>query len=148
MKEDTETIIVPEFFIHMWGSISIFLRPQVLHCQEGVQNNTGFMPTYFLCYVFCREFLVLMVPLDHLVSQGFKALLVHLAPLALLDLLVLIAVIFPIQSQHWMEMGCLVQQDQEGHLDPLDWYVPMLSIKLTFNQKECACYIKHMLSDT
>lgn len=60
-----------------------------------------------------------MVPLDHLVSQVFKASLVHLVPQALLDLLVLIAVISQIQSQHWMEMDCLVQQDQEGRLDPL-----------------------------
>jgi hypothetical protein len=89
-----------------------------------------------------------MVPLDRLVSQDFKALLVHLVPLALLDLLVLISVISPIQSQHWMEMDCLVQQDQEGHLDLLDWYVPVSCIKRTFNKNECACYIMHILSNT
>jgi hypothetical protein len=89
-----------------------------------------------------------MVPLDHLASQGFKALLVHLVPQALLDLLVLIAVISPTRSQHWMEMDCLVQQDQEGHLDPLGWYVILWSIKWTLNQNECACYIMHMLNNT
>jgi hypothetical protein len=59
-----------------------------------------------------------MVLLDHLVFQDFKVLLVHLVLQALLGLLVLIAVTSPTQSQHWMEMGCLVQQDQGGLLDP------------------------------
>lgn len=88
-----------------------------------------------------------MVLLDHLVSQGFKAFLVHLVPQALLDLLVLIAVISPTRSQHWMEMDCLVQQDQEGRLDPLGWYELLQSIKWTINQNECACYMTHMLSN-
>jgi Na+-translocating ferredoxin:NAD+ oxidoreductase RnfE subunit len=61
-------------------------------------SNTGIIFTSFLydeC-IFCREFLV---HLDHQVFQDFKALLVHLAPQALLDLQVLIAVISLTQSQ-------------------------------------------------
>jgi hypothetical protein len=42
--------------------------------------------------IFCREFQVFMVHLDHQVFQGFKALLAHQVPQAPLDLLVLIAV--------------------------------------------------------
>lgn len=64
-------------------------------------------------------FPVHMVHLGHLVSQGFKVLLVLQAPQALLDHLVLIVVTSPTQSQRWMEMDCPEQQDPEDHLDPL-----------------------------
>jgi hypothetical protein len=66
-----------------------------------------------------------MVHLGHLVSQGFKVLLVLQAPQALLDHLVLIVVTSPTQSQRWMEMDCPEQQDPEDHLDPLGWCVQL-----------------------
>jgi hypothetical protein len=74
---------------------------------------------------FFRVFPVHTVHLGLLVSQGFKVLLVPLAPQGLLDHLVLTVVTFPTQSQRWREMDCLAQQDPEAQLDPLGWCVQL-----------------------
>ena len=74
---------------------------------------------------FSRVSLVHTVQLGLLVSQGFKVLLVHQAPQALLAHLELTVVTFPTQSQRWREMDCLVQQDPEAQMDPLVWCVQL-----------------------
>ena len=81
---------------------------------------TNIHHTYFF-----RVFLVHMVHLGLLVSQGFKVLLVPQAHQAFLDHLVLTVVTFPTQSQRWREMDCLAQQDPEAQLDLLVWCVQL-----------------------